>query len=804
MIFEKETLKRFFGEFFDIHAISVVKSFNSDDLWTAHLTADLSSFFENRTELRLCFDRDLLPLHPDFSYVTIGSPILTQIKEAFNESRFYTCGYLITDSSRWSIGTGIPSHLTFKSCSAQHGEARVLYKGLSRFNFKLTITTDEKKEELFPVLIDTSTGKMANTLLLRLNDVEMADAPVVQGKVLPGKPFQDIREKAYQTAEIKIQPLISCIEAELTEKTGDELQTAEEFYRNEYLNLLRDKSITPEEFEKNKQKCLDEIKKRYEISFELCLLNVACYYVPIVRNVLKIHKNGTVFSFASDYDLFQEKYEEILCPKCGRPFVELHCCEEHGIHCKTDLWLCGKCGKERCGICPGSTCAALSCSRKICDQCTNICSFCKRTECRDHGRICTGCGRECCSECSTMSDREQKVFCSNCITACARCRKTVYKANTVKCQICGAIVCPVCGTNECASCRTHVCSTCAEKAKDGRILCTNCIGFCKSCGGGYLKTELSSCSIGGEALCPGCIVEKCHQEGCSHTILCKAHSSLCKVCRQLFCEVHLSHCSLCGGNLCREHSQNCEGCRNITCPDHFVPCSTCGRKLCGTCAGQTFHRCHRDGKVLCPDHAALCTICSKHSCPDHLRHCPHCGQESCREHAVFCALCGIEHCDHCAAREFITCQRDGTKVCKACQSTCNICKKTYCRKDIRNCPCCGAPTCIEHFRDCIDCGTKVCPSCIDDAHHLCQACRSLHPMDVNSDLIKMFLRENNARYPELTSSGKWHHGAGREYRVIQCSSFTSMIHCAVHPGTLKVVEFRKKGLIDRIKRFLGV
>lgn len=804
MIFEKETLKQFFREFFSLHGISVMNNFNSDDLWTAHLTSDISRFFENRSHLRLCFDRNLLPLHPDFSCVTIGSPILTQIKEAFNESRFYTCGFVKIDLSQWAFRTGIPGHLTFKSCTARHRERRVLYKGLSRFNFKLIITTDEKKEELFPVLVDTSTGKMANTLLLRLKDVEMADAPTVEGKVLPGKPFHDIREKAYQTAEIKIQPLINVIEAELSERTGDELHSAEEFYRNEYQNLLKDKSITAEEFDRNRQKCLDEIKKRYQVSFELCLLNVVSYYVPILRNVLEISKNGSVFNFASDYDLFQEKYEDIMCPKCGRPSVELHCCDDHGLHCKDDLWLCGRCGRERCSSCSGVVCAVSSCLKKICGQCADTCPSCKRTECREHRELCKGCGRECCPECSTISDREQKVFCGSCIAECSECRKTVYKANTARCQLCGATVCPVCGIKACASCGAQVCSACAEKTKDGRALCKNCIGFCRSCGGGYAKTELSSCSIGGEALCPGCIVEKCHQEGCSYNVLCNTHSAHCNVCGQLYCSVHISRCALCGGTLCRDHSPLCESCRSVTCPDHFVSCSKCGRKLCSACAGHTFNKCHRDGNVLCPDHTAVCAICGSHSCPEHLRPCPHCGEESCREHTVFCALCGSEHCDHCAGREFIICRRDGAKVCQACQRTCATCNNTYCSKDIRNCPCCVAPTCIEHFGECTGCGVKVCPSCMDNARHLCQACRSLSPVDAESDIVKIFLKENREKLPELTRSGKWHHGKGREYQVIQGSNLTSMLYCAVHPETLKIVEFRKKGLIDRIKRMFGV
>ncbi|MGV8118837.1 MAG: hypothetical protein AB2L14_03630 [Candidatus Xenobiia bacterium LiM19] len=178
-------------------------------------------------------------------------------------------------------------------------------------------------------------------------------------------------------------------------------------------------------------------------------------------------------------------------------------------------------------------------------------------------------------------------------------------------------------------------------------------------------------------------------------------------------------------------------------------------------------------------------------------------KDSCREHSTFCSLCGREVCSACAAREFITCRKDGAKVCRACQSICHVCKNTFCRKDTVRCPGCSSAACPEHFIECLDCGIKVCPSCIDAGNRRCNACRSLHPIDESSDLIKEFRKQNGGNHPDLIHGGKWHLGRGLEYWVISCSRLTSMTYCAVHPETLQILEFRKKGLFGTIKRLFG-
>ncbi|MEQ8225766.1 MAG: hypothetical protein ABRQ37_25865, partial [Candidatus Eremiobacterota bacterium] len=99
MIFEKETLKDFLRSFFNLHNITIKHHVKGeDDLWIVDIPHDMRKFFEGWSNLNLCFNRALLPFYPDFSFVTSGSPVLTQIKEAYKENCYITHGYLPVSS----------------------------------------------------------------------------------------------------------------------------------------------------------------------------------------------------------------------------------------------------------------------------------------------------------------------------------------------------------------------------------------------------------------------------------------------------------------------------------------------------------------------------------------------------------------------------------------------------------------------------------------------------------------------------------------------------------------------------------
>ncbi|MDQ7823372.1 MAG: hypothetical protein RDV48_11300 [Candidatus Eremiobacteraeota bacterium] len=643
MLFEKETLKNFLGEFFRLHNAAVQYSPGGDDLWTVSLPADLSKFFENSSQLRLCFNRELLPFHADYAFITLGSPVLTSVREAYNDTRHYSCGYLNISASDLAKYKGVPGGLAFAACQGTLAESRLFYRCLTRFNFKLSITTDEKKEELFPVLVDSSSGKMVNPLLLKLKDAGIADSPPLDGKVLPGKPFEELKKKAYQIAEIKVQPLMTALESEFTKISSDELLTAEEFYRRDYATALKDKTLTPQEFEKNKNKSLEEIKKRYEVSFELSLISVTTYCVPLLRNILEVSKNGKKFPFVIEYDFFLERYEDILCPKCGASLREFHLCESHGVHCRSDIWKCGACSKEKCSTCFHLECAVPSCRKIICDECLAECPACGKRGCKTHRAICSACGKE----------------------GCALCTKT--------CRECGMLFCTVHNT-QCSTCGEYLCET-------DREMCAECGKY--SCHDHFLQ-----CSVCGKRSCP-CSSTKymtCHKDG---KVLCLSHSCTCATCRKPSCS---------------EHLKPCPECRTLNCIEHYVACALCGREYCGPCAASQLKECQRDSKKICPACAVICNRCNKPVCGAHAKKCPECMAESCTDHFVACSGCGKELCSLCqyfchvcnktfcsddvkscpscgkpaCASHYSLCESCGMKVCTSCidgkKSECAVCR----------------------------------------------------------------------------------------------------------------------------------
>ncbi len=784
MIFEKDTLKGFLHSFFNAHHCTITSS-GGEDLWDVNIPEEKRSYFDGASILHLCFDRELLTLHSDYAFVTTGAPLFNQIKEAYSDERLYTTGFISVSEEqarKWAI---IPPRISFIKCMPNLRESIMAMRPLVRFNFKLTITGDEKMEEIFPILIDGTTVKMANPLLIKLKDSVICDTAPAAATLLPIRPLQELKKKACEVAAIKVRPLMEHLQSVNRKKMDTEIAAALLFYQREYESLAKEKDSHQDDFEKNREKEVEEIRERYRLSLELSLQSVMCCYAPLLKNMIDVEAGGHSFSLSVDCDLLQERTDDPLCPKCGAPFREIHCCADHGLLCPDEIWVCQSCHNDQCNQCIKTICSDSSCWKTICGECAHTCPRCSTIVCREHRRSCSQCGKEGCTICIIPDDRDGAILCSDCSTLCTSCQKRVIKTSMRKCSRCGTTVCPSCLVS-CTICHQEVCLRHSHSLQGGEsYICTECGGSCSCCKGFFPKEELIQCTMDGKLTCKACATGSCCASGCTMKSLCKSHGKPCRTCNQIFCPDHLPTCPICKGQVCTGDSEQCSQCGRIYCREHFLQCISCGKRLCPHCSPGTFVQCSRDKKVLCGDHAIICSIERKVVCPEHTGRCSVCGNQSCKEHFKYCNKCG-------------------DTLCPTCQSRCVTCSTVYCPGHAKHCPACGNDFCVKHQKICAGCGVELCVQCLDAGKTLCDACSSLSPLAAQSLALGDFLKAQHSAFPEIGRIAHWRYSTSGDYEVFRGTTSTWSITFSVRKGKRgQILSYRRGGLGETIKWFFG-
>jgi hypothetical protein len=285
------------------------------------------------------------------------------------------------------------------------------------FNFKVALITDEKREQLVPVMMNLQAGHAVadradlETLMLLEGESafgELSPAPTrwIKARAADGPlaepvlsallerasraaldemaaPLQSLQRRAMRHLELD--------RARLTEYydglAGDLRRRLDRTDDDERLASLETKLAA---VESERQAKLADVEAKYRLRIEMTLVNLMVVTQPKVLLPVQIGDRHTQIERTVVWDPLLHQLEPLVCDACGRPGDRLFLCA--GGHLAHEECLlaeqCVDCKRVYCRLCADQLSQCVVCDRAVCRRSLNRCDECKRSTCREHVGLC--------------------------------------------------------------------------------------------------------------------------------------------------------------------------------------------------------------------------------------------------------------------------------------------------------------------------------------------------------------------------------------------------------------------------------
>ncbi|MEZ4869920.1 MAG: hypothetical protein R3C14_51815 [Caldilineaceae bacterium] len=491
------------------------------------------------------------------------------------------------------------------------------------FNWHITYRADDKREEIYTVILDEEGQRVANAdepgaaaQALKLADL-LADAePAPAEKNEEGQPIPPrlpamvqlvrLAESARKYAIYHADVCCVTHEAEILPRLYKTLNRLTTYYQQQIEEVYEAHDPSGEKrqaLEVDLERKLAEEVENHRLRVQVDLFSYAVLQMPVAVAEMTLSDGQQEVGIRILRNRYTGALQLPVCYACGAAVKQLVLDRNGHVICDSCLQQCATCQEIVCQqdgvfVCP-------ACGQENCDRCSRTCWACGERACAQHIDPCPVCGDE---------------VCHSCQSACAACGvvqcRSHLRVDHVR-QLAGetVLVCSECAIR-CAGCEQYsaqigICSS------SGQRFCLDCLTPCSSCGA--LVGPGFAHIIDGAAYCQRCLVE-CPT---CQTLTTTPHR--CPHCQESYCHACGGECVLCHQTFCRDHSH------------HYADC---GHTVCYAHAGH----CHQCDEALCPLCSTVCAICERYHCASHTTSCSRCGQlycSSCIQANGLCETCAI-------------------------------------------------------------------------------------------------------------------------------------------------------------------
>jgi hypothetical protein len=476
------------------------------------------------------------------------------------------------------------------------------------FNWHITFRADDKREEIYPVLID-ETGKRLPLAIepgdggLDLEQL-LADAEPIppevdaDGQPTPAKlpPMTHLvrwAETARKYALYHADVGSVAHEAEILPRLHKVLARLTTYYEQQIQEVYDTHDPTGEKrrsLEEDLQRKIAEEIENHRLRVQVRLFSYGVFRLPVATADLTVSDGQREAPVRITRNLYTGALRRPTCQSCAREVENLVLCRNGHISCDDCMVQCQHCQDVLCAECGVEACPV--CGQLNCDTCGQTCWVCGQRACPEHISTCPVCGDTVClacqDECSACGSRQCRShlradhvtgepICHACAVRCPGCQQ--YSAHVDTCSASGQRFCTDC---------LKTCAGCGKKVGPGfyhvdtvddQPYCSSCLQPCPSCG--VLVGALSerACTVCEEPCCGACgmICSECH------TLVCKEHGHRCTKCYDTLCPDHVNTCSVGGEILCSACAEPCAICEELYCVEHVAVCASCGQAYCQSC-----------------------------------------------------------------------------------------------------------------------------------------------------------------------------------------------------------------------------
>jgi hypothetical protein len=284
-----------------------------------------------------------------------------------------------------------------------------------QFNFKVTILSEEKQEDLASVLMDVQAGH-AVTDPAQLRMLAVYDTtPVFEGFPLAqprwigaGEPLaletlHALLARAETATRASLTPRLTALAARMAHHLALDLARIEEYY-NELATDLRKRqsrvdaadTARRQEFddklamlEAERRTKTEDVRGRYGLRVELELVNTLLVTQPKVTIPASISNRTATIQRTVVWDPLTHRLEPLVCDVCGQPGDGLHLCTGgHLAHPTCLAPQCVDCKRVYCQLCASQINTCVVCQQPVCRQSLITCPTCGRGTCREHQGLC--------------------------------------------------------------------------------------------------------------------------------------------------------------------------------------------------------------------------------------------------------------------------------------------------------------------------------------------------------------------------------------------------------------------------------
>lgn len=286
------------------------------------------------------------------------------------------------------------------------------------FNFKVALITDEKREQLVPVMMNLQAGH-AVADRARLEALMSLESK----STFAGLPPASMRwmEALPPASDPLTEPVLSALLERATRAALDEMAIPLERLQHRaarhleldrarlteyYDDLARDlhrriarasdddrrESLEAKlaAVETERQAKLADVEAKYHLRIEMTLVNLMTITQPKVLLPVQIADRHTKIERTVVWDPLLHQLESLACDVCGRPGERLFLCA--GGHLAHEECLlagqCVDCKRLYCHLCAEQMSHCVVCDRPVCKHSLNRCGECGRGTCREHVGLC--------------------------------------------------------------------------------------------------------------------------------------------------------------------------------------------------------------------------------------------------------------------------------------------------------------------------------------------------------------------------------------------------------------------------------
>ncbi len=284
-----------------------------------------------------------------------------------------------------------------------------------QFNFKATILSEEKQEEVVSVMMDVQAGhavserRHLDLLTLVEPETRFSGFPLAPlrwgtgGEPLTAQALHELLRRAELSARASLAQRLAALAERMAHHLTLDLARLEEYYNELGADLRkRQARVDPaelarhQEFEdklamlKTEQRAkADDVRGRYGLRVELALVNTLLVAQPKVTLPVSISNRTTTIQRTIVWDPLMHRLEMLVCDVCGQPGESLQLCSGgHLVHEACLAPQCIDCKRVFCQQCAAAIKGCAVCGRPVCRHSLIDCPTCGRGTCREHQGLC--------------------------------------------------------------------------------------------------------------------------------------------------------------------------------------------------------------------------------------------------------------------------------------------------------------------------------------------------------------------------------------------------------------------------------